>query len=146
MSNETGDPNLTLILLIIVGFPIAFVLVWSGVTLILSAIGGWKRIAAAFPGRDGLDGRRHRRVTGMVGWVSYRAVLTVTVTPEGIGITVLPVFKAGHPPLFLPWSAIRNPQRRSWLVFEAVSFTIGEPAVGRMTLPRAVFLGTPVQV
>lgn len=80
---------------IIAGFAIGFPLFWYAVVWFLSLAGGWQRLA-----RDYAAGSRS--VFGMVGWVSYRFVLTVHVAGDGIFIAVMPLFRIGHPPLFIP--------------------------------------------
>ena len=43
---------------------------------------------------------------GYVGWIRYKGTLNVGITPEGIYLSVIPVFNLGTPPLLIPWQAI----------------------------------------
>jgi hypothetical protein len=45
------------------------------------------------------------------------------------------LFRAGHPPLFIPWSAIQNPRQRKWRWFDTIAFDVGIPPVATVRLP-----------
>ena len=40
---------------------------------------------------------------GSVHLARYNGVLTVGVNPAGLYLAVMPLFRPGHPPLFIPW-------------------------------------------
>jgi hypothetical protein len=101
------DPGL-LFALIVVGFPIAFMALWSLILLILSSLGGWRELAlwyraAALPP----EAERKSGVSLAMGrgWmkVSYRSGVQLGVTPDGIGLKPILVLGLFHPPLFLPF-------------------------------------------
>ena len=56
------------------------------------------------------------------------------------------VFRAGHPPLFIPFSAIFNARRQTLFFWEYVAFEIGAPPLAGVRLPSKVFEGTPVEI
>jgi hypothetical protein len=53
---------------------------------------------------------------------------------------VLP-FRLGHPPLFIPWSAVRNAKPWSFLWVEGIAFEVGDPSAAKLRLPKKVFEG-----
>jgi hypothetical protein len=134
-TNANSDPE-WLPFAIIGGFLIVFPLFWCGVVRLLSEVGGWQRLARRYVAGDlAVTGERFRGVTGLVGAVSYRSVLTLHFNADGFFIEVMPFFRIGHPRLFIPWSEIgeRIPSRTLWWKGERLS--IGHPAIGTITLP-----------
>ncbi len=136
-----GDNQGLLIIAIVIGFPVAFALILFLVLSILSAVGGWGRVAARYPGSKvvgGLDAQ-----TGSFGPVSYRFVLSTKSSPEGIGISVLPLMSLAHGPILVPWAELRNVRERTGLLGPMVEFDIGEPRLARVRLPKAAFADYP---
>lgn len=87
----------------------------------MSLMGGWHRLAAKFRASSGIHGERIRFASMAIGTglfpARYRRALIVTVGPSGIYLSVIFFFRLLHPPLFIPWSAVKAVQReRSWLV------------------------------
>lgn len=104
------DPAL-LFALIVVGFPIAFMALWSLVLLILSSLGGWGELALWHRAeRLPLGSARKSGVSLAMGrgWlkVSYRSGVQLGVTPEGIGLKPILVLGLFHPTLFLPFREV----------------------------------------
>ncbi len=129
------------VLLIPVAFVVFFVVIWSGVCLLLSVIGGWGRIAQRFPARQPPTGTGYGGQTGMVGTANYRGVLTVHASTEGIHVAVMVFFRLGHPPLFIPWSEMHDVSTRRILLFEYVGFDVGSPKIARLHLAKQIFAG-----
>ncbi len=140
---ETGASNpLWLTLWIIGGFVIVFPVLWCLIVWFLSHLGGWQRLARSYAaGSRPVTGERRSGVWGMVGWVSYRFVLTLHFTAEGFFIEVMPLFRIGHPRLFIPWTAIsaRSSSRLLW--FRTETLKVGRPLIGSITLPAKVAAG-----
>ncbi len=130
--------------LIVVGFAIVFSLVWVFVIGLISLIGGWQRLAQRY--RAGLPpvGQRWSRQYGMVGWASYKGVLTLTASSEGLFMETIWMFGFGHPRLFIPWQDFREAEVQSnffgrFRGRRLVSAKIGFPSVATVRLPAAVF-------
>jgi hypothetical protein len=138
-----ADWTLPLVALVAVAAVMALAGMFALVTGLLSAVGGWGRIARAYPGRPPTAGRRLAFQSGMVGPVSYRNVLTVVAADEGLHVSVAWPFRVGHPDLFLPWSALHHPRRRRLLWWDLVTVDVGDPPVGRISLPATAFDGRP---
>ena len=137
MNTTTAEPAPDwLIFAIVGGFLIVFPLFWCLVVWILSRVSGWHRLAALHAsGSRPVAGVCHVGVTGMVGGVSYRGVLTLHFDTGGFFLEVMPLFKIGHPRLFIPWSEITGRTPRSVLWWKAVSLGVGHPAISTVTLP-----------
>lgn len=107
------DPTL-LAALIVGGWLIAFPVMWLGITGLLSVLGGWRELAASFDaGPLPREGRPIGRwATGGVKRVlfpvSYSNCLNVTLFQDGFGVAVARPFRFMHPPLFIPWTAVRD--------------------------------------
>ena len=141
MSNSTG--TLLVLLLVLIAFPIFFSALWVGITLLMSFIGGWGRLAKQYPAFGPRPtGAVLRHVTGMFGVASYKRVLTVITTETGLHIENRWVFRPGHPPLFIPFTAIHNARKQTLFFWEYVAFDVDDLASIR--LPSKVFAGTPV--
>lgn len=144
MTTETT--TVLTVVFILVAFPIFFVALWVGITLLMSWIGGWGRVGAVYAATGAPPGGKAlRHVTGMFGMTRYKHVLSVITTETGLYIENRRVFRAGHPPLFIPFSAIANPRKQTLFFWEYVAFDIGDPAIASARLPSKVFEGTPVE-
>ncbi len=133
--NANTPFSLWLIPLILVGFVVAFVLIWTLVCLLISWVGGWARLGRHYRATLVPEGKDHLGVFGMVGIASYRGTLNVRTTPQGLYLTVMPLFKFGHPSLFIPWSHV-NATGNSWLGL--ARFDIGQPVITSLSLPSPI--------
>lgn len=141
MSNSTG--TWLVLLLVLIAFPIFFSALWVGITLLMSFIGGWGKVAKQYPAfGPPPTGAVLRHVTGMFGVASYKRVLTVITTETGLYIENRWVFRPGHHPLFIPFTAIHNTRKQTLFFWEYVAFDVDDLASVR--LPSKVFVGTPV--
>jgi hypothetical protein len=147
MRLSTGTETGLIVLFILVAFPIFFTALWVGVTLLMSFIGGWGKVGKQYAA-TGVppQGRALRHVTGMFGVTRYKNVLTVITTEEGLYIENRKVFRPGHPPLFIPFSAINYARKQTLFFWEYVAFEIGSPPLASARLPSKVFEGTPVEI
>lgn len=126
------------IFVIIGGFLGGFPLLWCFVVWMLSHLGGWQRLTRYYAASDrAVMGERCGGVQGMVGGVSYRSTLTLHLSAEGFFMEVMPLFKVGHPRLFIPWTEISARTPRAVLWWKTERLSIGQPVVGTITLPAA---------
>lgn len=127
--------------LVLAAFLIFFPALWCAIVLFLSWAGGWQRLARHFAaGNRPVTGTRHGHVTGMVGWVSYRFVLTVHRNDDGFFLDINRFFRIGHPRLFIPWSAVKDRKPFSMPFWNATTLTIGEPVTASITIPNSTGL------
>ncbi len=97
-------------------------LVWVGVSLVLSRMSGWSRLGEQYVARGGASGHVER-TSGVVGASRYKNALKIAGDSRGLHLSVLGLFRIGHPPLHIPWSALetKRDSRRGWgetLIFE----------------------------
>lgn len=143
MSNGTG--TWLILLFVLVAFPLFFTILWVGITLLMSFIGGWGKVAKRYPASERpATGAVLGRVTGMFGVARYKFVLTVITTDTGLYIENRKVFRPGHHPLLIPFTAIHNARKQTLFFWEFVAFDVDDLASVR--LPSKVFEGTPVVI
>lgn len=144
---STGTETALIVLFILIAFPIFFTVLWVGVTLLMSFIGGWGKVGKRYAAVGGPpQGRTLKHVTGMFGMARYKHVLTVITTDTGLHIENRKVFRPGHPPLFIPFSAIFNARKQTLFFWEFIAFEIGDPPLAGVRLPSKVFEGAPVKI
>lgn len=110
-------------------FPLFFAGMWVGILLMISAVGGWGRLASHYRRTESITGTTWRfKSMGMRLWMpaNYGGCLFVIANDEGIGFSVLFLFRIGHPPLFIPWSDIEVIEERFFYVFKRVRLTFSE--------------------
>jgi|LJSS01.1.fsa_nt_gb hypothetical protein len=81
---------------------------WIGVLHVLAYLSGWKRLAQVYPLTTPLPNGGtvvtlpYARLKG----VGYRRVIRAAEGPTGLVLLLPGLFRIGHPPLFIPWSAL----------------------------------------
>jgi hypothetical protein len=111
---------------------------WFVVLGFLSQLSGWNKLASLYPGRQPPSGKCFLMQGGKVGAVYYRGCLTIHTWSEGLHISVWPIFRFQHPPLFIPWSELHNPREKQLFLVRLKELDIGSPAVGTIQLLPAV--------
>jgi hypothetical protein len=102
-----------------------FVIMWVGITAVLSVVGGWGELGRRFPATTRPDGETFSFVSGALNAgmlpVGYGNCLFVTVGSAGVRLSVLFLFRILHPPLLIPWTAIEAVTReRHWFTWRTV--------------------------
>lgn len=81
---------------------------------VAAKIGGWSALAAAYPGREQIDGETWRFRTVRLGAATrYKSSITVGADREGLHLSVIWLLNSGHPPIFVPWNEIKIIGRES---------------------------------
>ena len=65
-------------------------------------------------------------VGGHVGWNSYKGIVSVGVTNQGIVLRLLPPFSFLHPPLFIPFRESRIEPRKWYLIGRTSQLTVDQ--------------------
>jgi hypothetical protein len=121
-------------------FPFVFAAFWCFISLVLGFVSGWQRLALAYATDQApRGGTAFSWQSGYVGVVRYRNCLNVRVAPEGLFLSTVWLFRLGHKPLLIPWSAIHNPEPRQIFWFHFTRFQIGEPCIAHVQIPTKVF-------
>lgn len=144
MPTPPADPVSPWLLVgIIVGFPFVFVGIWSFVCVLLSSLGGWGRLAARYRTREAPAGTAFYSQYARLGLTSYKATMNFHLTPRGFYMTVMPLFRPGHPPLFIPWEDVYNAQPEKFLWIESMRVDLGSPALATLRMPAKVYAARP---
>jgi len=121
----------SLVLLIIPAFALCFGLLWSSIVFLSSRLSGWAALARHYPGTHAPEGQSWHWTSAQFGWfASYRNVLTIVVSPLGLYMRPIVVFRIGHEPLMIPWTTIRNGQRTNLYFTQAFRLEVLDPGSG----------------
>jgi hypothetical protein len=131
--------------LLLSAVPLFFAVMWLGILHLTAWLGGWTRLAHTFV----YDGSRTEKPiqrrwfqSGSFGLMNYNSALNIAIYEEGVRIAVLWPFRPGHPPLFIPWSELREPRvRRVFPFVRRLEVQVGTPPV-KVLLP--VWMGEKV--
>lgn len=124
---------------IMIVFPPLFLGMWCLICVMLSNMGGWKRLANRYPAPDRPTGERHSMASAMIGGVSYKSCLTLYSSTEGIYFSVWIIFRMNHRPFLIPWSELNNLQVKKLLWSKYVKFDVGTPKIATISLSEKLF-------
>jgi hypothetical protein len=86
---------------------------WIGLVYIVSYISGWRDLAEKYPYRgEVLTEKRHFLSLSMRFASNYNGCVTIGGNPQGLYLSVLFIFRPGHPPLFIPWHEIEAEHKK----------------------------------
>ncbi|HEX8711116.1 MAG TPA: hypothetical protein VF730_04525 [Terracidiphilus sp.] len=93
------------------GFAIFFVSLWCLTCFVISLFSGWLALSRRF--RKDSEPLGETRAAGpffytvyMRFWGNYNNVIRLVATDDALYVSVLFLFRLGHPPLRIPWSEI----------------------------------------
>ncbi len=90
----------------IFGAPVFFVVIWVFISFHI-ARNGWAKLANAYLAKSDFFGERFWLRSGRIGKLAgYGGSLFFGANSQGLYISVLFLFRIGHPPLFIPWKDI----------------------------------------
>jgi hypothetical protein len=97
-----------------------FVTLWLGVVALIAGVGGWRQLARDYPeaGATSDTAAKYRGTSigfgsGPISLGSYRNAVTVTVAATGFELRTMVLFRFRHPPIAIPWDAVRRYQAGS---------------------------------
>lgn len=111
------------------GFAIFFVALWCAVCFIISMVSGWFALARRFrmqsePYGDLKTAGPFFYTVYMRFWGRYSSVIRLTAASDALYGSVLFLFRAGHPPLRIPWNEVRfGKTKRLWRTY--IVLTLG---------------------
>lgn len=97
----------------------AFIVLWCLMSKLISHF-GWTRIARNHRATAKPSGAAFRCRSGRIRWARYNNCLNVTLAKEGIHLSVVFLFRIGHPPVLIPWDAVTDVQAYDFLFFRWV--------------------------
>jgi hypothetical protein len=87
--------------------PLLFIPLWGAVSVFLAFMGGWRKLAMTYRANHPFFGKKfYFQSASMRRMTNYNKVLIIGANREGLFISVLFIFRLGHPPLFIPWAEI----------------------------------------
>ena len=113
------------------------------ISLLLSRIGGWHRLARQFTARQPPEGRKFGGQSARLNAVRYNNCLTIYVSHAGLYLHMMVIFRAGHPDLLIPWEEIHDPVVERILWAEFVNVEVGRPRLARIRLSAKFFKELP---
>ena len=105
-------------------FPFAFVAMWLGVGFALGHMSGWATLADSYPQTPPYRGALVS-TSGRMGLTSYSGVIRLGADESALHLSVVFLFRVGHPPLSIPWSSIQVSIRKGFFI-EYVRFRIDD--------------------
>jgi len=96
----------------VIGFLLAFVplflAVWFLSLVLISHVGGWHDLALLYRVDAPIAGARewHHRGGRMRNNTRYSGCLNIAANTVGLQLSLWPIFRPTHPPLFIPWTDI----------------------------------------
>ena len=121
--------------LIPIAFAIGFPIMWVSISVLLSHIGGWAKLAERYRAKGDEPGETYFMRSGFVGSVNYRSCLILRVCENGLRMSVLFPFRIGHPPLFIPWDQFHSVTEKRKFFFRFLDTYVGVPVVANVVLP-----------
>jgi hypothetical protein len=92
-----------------------FIGVWFTSFHLIARLGGWRSLASFYRTEAGPPGPLLRFRYGRLGAITnYNACLSLAASPRGLYLSLLPMFRPGHPPLLIPWSEVEVQASRGW--------------------------------
>ena len=128
-----------LIASLVLGFPVAFVGIWSFVCAILAVGSGYRSLGKFRVERAAADEGETLPAPwfATIGLVSYRGgILTLRSSAGGLTLRVLRIFPF-HPPIRVPWERIREVASGSMLLDDRVRLRVPEETFDAICEARA---------
>jgi hypothetical protein len=88
-------------------------------------------------------GKRFVGQYGFIGGARYGNALNVTTNDAGLHIEPVSLFAFNHPPLFIPWHELHNPQPLVFRRRDLIQVDVGHPPMSSLRLPPDVFEQSP---
>ena len=87
-------------------FAFLFVMGWLALSALLAADSGWPKLASRFPGPQAPEGVSLAGQVLAIGKVPERNVTRLVVSPSGLHLSVLVLFRLRHAPALVPWTQV----------------------------------------
>ncbi len=103
-------------------FFLALLGLWGGISLLLAWIGGWASLAKVYRAADTFSGNRWWcQSARMQRFVNYNNSLVIGANKRGLYLSIVFIFRMGHPPLFVPWDHVTI-QEGTWFHVRYLEF------------------------
>ena len=111
------------------GFAVFLAVLWCSICFLVSFISGWHALSARFRKQSEPYGATKRAgpffyTVYMRFWSHYSSVIRITAAADGLYLSVLSLYRIGHPPLRVPWEEIQlGRTKRLWRTY--IVLTLG---------------------
>lgn len=103
--------------------------IFSIIVMIFAFCHDWNRLAKLYRTKEAPPLNFSRMQIGCVGLIDYKGTLNVGITPQGIYLSIFPLFSFGLTPLLIPWSAIRKIEPANQLFIKRFRLYLSSPKV-----------------
>lgn len=107
--------------------PFFVVAMWVAVEFVISSTGGWMRLARSYATTRDPGGTRFGPLSAKIGWASYSNILYLWVSPEGLYMRMMFLFRLFHPTLLIPWKDMHDAQEHTFLWMRFLAIRLGDP-------------------
>jgi hypothetical protein len=104
----------------------------------IATLGGWTAIARQYPATGTPSGKSFWFQSGRFNWCDYNGCMTIRITDDGLRLSLPIPFRPGHPPIFLPWSALNVVEVCDRWYGRYVVVEVGSPSITRIRLPLKI--------
>jgi hypothetical protein len=95
---------------------LVFVPFWMAIGALLTQVSGWRRVPERFPAGDiPPDGVRFWNQVAAFGVVRENNVTRLVVSPAGLHVSAMVLFRFRRPPILVPWDQVRWQSERRFL-------------------------------
>jgi hypothetical protein len=88
-------------------FIVAVILWWSFCCFLLPFLSGWYFLARRYRSDRQAPKKLWRFCNGSLRFLNHGSSLTLGADSQGFHIAMFPLFRIGHPPLFIPWHDVK---------------------------------------
>lgn len=107
-------------------FPFFFVGTWIVVGYWVALTSGWRLLAKRFRLQGTFTGQSWTMQSARMRWLTqYNNALTIGADTAGLFMVPFFLFRAGHSPLFVPWSEITDVRENRFLFIKFVEMRLG---------------------
>lgn len=109
-------------------YVLGFIAWWSFICCMIAFVGGWAKLARRFRAVSKPPGQTFSIQSGQFNGTRYNNCLIVVVAPQGLYLSMFPLFRSGHAPLLIPWSALSpfKAGKQLWVTLYTTTVTIGK--------------------
>ena len=103
-----------------IGFAFIFIPIWITTSYLVAWRSGWKKLAEHYRATNTPSGKTFYFESCVVNKSAYKKGMTIIVSEQGLFMKVLPIFRFGHAPLFIPWANINTIEKKplsGWAAF-----------------------------
>lgn len=123
---------------------VSILLCWIGAIGINLAIWRWvsgfPQLVKHYGLRSPFVGQKWFWQSTAIGWLSYRSCITVGANATGLYIAPWGIFRAGHPPIVIPWAELQVEGPQWWWLMRMYAVRTQACPNIVIRIPRRLFL------